>query len=112
MAKGAKRSNEVRERWGRIVDEWRGSGLGVRAFCRERGLSEHSLYAWRRRLGDGKPARRATRAAFLPVRVVSRGAPAGGIEIELPSGRVIRAGAGVEPEALARVVSLLDPRAC
>ena len=80
MAKGEKRSDRARERWARIVDEWRRSGLGVWAFCRKRGVGEHSFYAWRRRLGDGKPARAAARPGFLPVRVVSRGAPAGGIE--------------------------------
>ncbi len=34
------------------------------------------------------------------------------VKVELPSGRVIRVGSGVEPEALARLVLLLDPRAC
>jgi transposase-like protein len=109
MAKGAKRSDEARERWAGIVDEWRRSGLGVRAFCRKRGVGEHSFYAWRRRLRaerSPKPAA-AKKAGFLPVRVVSRGAPSGGIEIEFPSGHVIRAGAEVEAETLARAVALV-----
>jgi transposase-like protein len=109
----------ARERWERIVDEWRRTGLGVRAFCRKRGLSEHSFYVWRRKLsGAGTAGRRdgelaaAREAGFLPVRVVSRGPAAAGIEIEFPTGHVIRAGADADPEALARAVALLDPSRC
>lgn len=32
---------EARERWTRIVREWRKSGLGVRAFCRKHGVPEY-----------------------------------------------------------------------
>lgn len=112
MARGAGRSERARERWARVVADWRRSGLGVRAFCRERGLGEHSFYAWRRRLGGGKPARAGARPGFLPVRVVSRGAPQGGIEIEFPTGHVIRAGADAGADALARAFALVEPGRC
>ena len=32
---------EGRERWTRIIREWRRSGLGVRAFCRKHGVPEY-----------------------------------------------------------------------
>ncbi len=110
MAKSVSpRSVRARERWVGIVEEQRRSGLGVRAFCRKQGVSEHSFYAWRRRLHGTRPARStaAKEPGFLPVRVVSRGAPRSGIEIEFPSGHVIRAGAEIEPETLARAVALV-----
>lgn len=115
MAKGVNpRSVRARERWAGIVDEWRRSGLGVRAFCRKRGVGEPSFYAWRRRLRGARPARSAgaNKPGFLPVRVVSRGAPSAGIEIEFPSGHVVRAGADVAPETLARAVALVGSSQC
>jgi transposase-like protein len=37
-------------RWRRLVEDHRVSGLPVSAFCRDRGISPSSLFAWRRRL--------------------------------------------------------------
>jgi transposase-like protein len=37
-------------RWRRLVEDHRVSGLPVSAFCRDRGISQSSLFAWRRRL--------------------------------------------------------------
>jgi transposase-like protein len=114
MAKRPGRTRAAEARWRGALDDWRREGGSVQEFCRKRGVSEHGFYVWRRRLGEAKAAGSGeqARGAFLPVRVVSRGAPAGGVEVELPSGRVVRAGPLVEPEALARLVSLLDPRTC
>jgi hypothetical protein len=84
----------------------------VRAFCRERGVGEHSFYVWRRKLRNGKPVRREKRPGFLPVRVVSRGAPRDGIEIEFPTGHVVRAGTDVEADALARAFALVESSRC
>lgn len=46
-----KQRSQGKERfWRALLGRWRGSGLSVRAFCREQGLSEPSFYAWRRTL--------------------------------------------------------------
>ncbi|MHC4507008.1 MAG: IS66 family insertion sequence element accessory protein TnpA [Planctomycetota bacterium] len=104
---------EARERWTRIVREWRKSGLGVRAFCRKRGVPEHGLYAWRRRFRNEKGTdRREGKAAFVPVRVVPQGTGSTGFEISFPSGHVLRAGPQVDADTLARAVSLLDGKPC
>jgi hypothetical protein len=43
--------NPDKERfWRKQVEAWQRSGLSVREFCRRRGLSEASFYAWRREL--------------------------------------------------------------
>ena len=36
--------------WRRLLDQWRRSGLMVRAFCFDRGVKEASFYAWRREI--------------------------------------------------------------
>lgn len=106
---------------------WRGevashtaSGLSVRRFCQERGLSEPSFYAWRRTLQDRD---QTALPEFVPVHLTPQasasptaasGAPAssersvfaGGlrITIELRGGRVVHL-----PESIAteRLVALL-----
>ena len=50
MSTNKQRSISKEQFWRRMVRQWRGSGLSVRAFCEEHGLSEPSFYAWRRTL--------------------------------------------------------------
>jgi len=52
MARGAQRDGAKERFWRRAVRQQAASGLGVRAFCRERSLSEASFYAWRRTLAE------------------------------------------------------------
>jgi hypothetical protein len=52
------------ERWRKLIDQQRESGLPVSAYCRERGLSAASMFCWRRRLSQSA-------ATFKPVKVVS-----------------------------------------
>ena len=54
--------------WRTMVEQWRGSGLSVRAFCARRSLSEPSFYAWRRTLQE----RDAAQVRFVPVQVVAQ----------------------------------------
>lgn len=43
------------ERWRVILDEQRISGLPISVFCRQRGIGQSTLFAWRRRLaGTGQ----------------------------------------------------------
>jgi hypothetical protein len=41
---------EARERWSERITEQEASGLSIRAYCKERGIGEHSFYVWRQRL--------------------------------------------------------------
>lgn len=44
------RRGETREFWEAAVRLWKESGLSVRTFCRNEGLTEHAFYSWRREL--------------------------------------------------------------
>jgi len=46
-----RRDGGKERKWRGIIDEQRGSGQSVRAFCRSRGLHETSFYYWRREIG-------------------------------------------------------------
>lgn len=50
MSTRMQQSERKEREWRAIVERWAGSGMSVRAFCRARGLSEPSFYAWRRTL--------------------------------------------------------------
>jgi transposase-like protein len=111
MSTSKQRCSSKERFWRRIVREWRSSGLSVRAFCRERDLSEPNFYAWRRTLAE----RDAQAARFVAVRVVAdeKAATAArrsgsGLELLLSSGRVLRIGADFDEAALRRVLTLLE----
>jgi hypothetical protein len=89
--------------WRSMVEQQRQGGLTVREFCRERGISEPSFYAWRKELqrrddaqqsaggqrsgagnasGSGRVAARESRGRLIPVEIVGsrcegEGAPEG-----------------------------------
>lgn len=57
---------EASERWGTVLAELRESGLPISVFCRQRGVAQSTLFAWRRRLaGSGR------RMTFKAVKVVA-----------------------------------------
>lgn len=66
------RSLEKEQFWRLVLDEQAASGLSVRAFCRQEGISEPSYYAWRKELAvrDAKPASRPDKPNVVPVQVI------------------------------------------
>ena len=117
-----------------ILDAAFGTGSSVAATSDRRGVSRALIYLWRRQAREGGiagvgMAMPGDTAAFVPVRIEAylvRAGPAAltatrsvhrpcsprsracPIEIELTNGRVIKVYAGIDPEALARLVAVLD----
>jgi hypothetical protein len=120
MARQGRRDPHKERHWRRVVVEWRRSGQGVRDFCAARGLSEQSLYWWRRELAtrDRRPVAAAEAAPpprFVPIHVRTEPTatlPDGLIEVVLSNGRRLRAGADVTPGRLAELVRALEAAAC
>jgi transposase-like protein len=108
-----KASSTARERWRRIVKQQRSSGLSVARFCREQGLADSSLFAWKRRL-----AREAEEAAAPTFFAVTPAAPRderlpsdpsnGGIELHLGGGRHILLRPGFDGPTLAAALAVLE----
>lgn len=97
--------------WRRQVRRWRRSGLSVRAFCAELGLSEPSFYAWRRTLAE----REATAVQFVPLTVTPEArtataaeGSAGAVELVLDAGRRLHIGPGFDGPTLVRLLALLE----
>ena len=127
MAK--RRRDPAKERhWRQLLQRWRSSGLSVRALCQAPGLSEPSLYAWRRILAQRDAAApaprshvanpRAARPAFVPVHVRAddrtevNPPEEGCLEVLLAGQRVLRIRRGFDAATLQRLLAVLEPPAC
>jgi hypothetical protein len=93
-----------REYWRERIAEQERSGISVRRFCEEQGLTEQSFYLWRKRLQRQQPLRFALVETGL-----ARQQPATepGLELVLVTGERLRIGAGVDPVVLRRVLEAL-----
>lgn len=75
---------ERRTFWQQVIAQQEKSGQSVRAFCRERGIGEHSLYMWRQRL------QRETPVTFALVETKRAAAEPAMLELLLASGDRLR----------------------
>jgi hypothetical protein len=91
------------DQWRERIAERERSGLSVKQFCKERGLTECSFYAWRKRLRKKEPVRFALveRAALQEF---GNEAP---LELVLTTGERLRIGAGVDAATLRTVLEAL-----
>jgi hypothetical protein len=112
MASGGARDRQKEAAWRRRLGQQATSGQSVRAWCRERQVTENSFYWWRKELArrDAEPQA----ASFLPVHVTDNPARDGNsqIEIMLTDGRRVRLTGPVNREMLTAVLDVLERRAC
>jgi hypothetical protein len=99
-----KPANPNADEWAERIAAQRRSGMSVKQFCKEQGLTEYSFYAWRKRLQESGPVRFAL--VERNVRRQERTAePA--LELVLATGERLRIGAGVDTATLRTVLDLL-----
>jgi transposase-like protein len=111
------------ERWTRVIDEQRRSGLSVAVFCRERSVPPSSFFAWRRKLNLGQTSGTGgageVMAGFVEARVVDQQAGDGqtaarvcddavGVTIELAGGRRLLVKSGFNRQTLLDVIGVLE----
>ena len=112
-------SAEKEARWREIVERQAGSGLSIRGFCADEGISEPSFYAWRKKLRQrqdgGRRARQpkgreefgADAGLFVPLQLVDTVST---LEIIHPLGYRIQVTGNVDRVALRQVIEALDDR--
>ena len=104
--------------WRELMNRQAGSGLSVREFCAQEGISEPSFYAWRKKFreqkNDGTRVRKVRRVdepgrsgEFIPLRLLDSG---GTLEVLHPLGYQIRVSGEVNFHALQQVLDVLDQR--
>ncbi len=117
--RGRRADEGTREQWRKLVAEAAHSGRSIRAFCRERGVTEGQFYGWRTRLNGKTPRaakRRALSAATGPTFALVSDRAArlehAGLELVLGDGRRLRIGPGVDAAMLRTVLAVLEPGRC
>ena len=110
------RSREAtRQTWAERLARFAAAGLTAAQFCAAEGVSVASFYLWKRRLAAADPSPAAGASAppdgprLLPVRLPDRG-PA--VELVLPTGAVLRIGAGADEATLRGLLRLLGVLPC
>jgi transposase-like protein len=92
--------------WQDLIAQQERSGLAVRAFCSQHGVTEPSYYYWKKRLSKGAPVRFALVAANGTI--VKQNTP---LELELATGDRLHIGPGVDGATLRIVLEVLRDRA-
>ncbi len=119
----SRRSAEKEAYWRKMVRQQRRSGMTVRQFCQDHGVSEASFFSWQREIAtrdqqaagtaeNGSSSSRkkgaapppVNAAAFIPLRLSGASA----LELVHPRGHVLRIPAGFDGDCLAKVLQLLD----
>ena len=100
------RTSSKSEQWRERIAEHERSGISVKQFCKERGLTECSFYAWRKRL---RTQRQLVRFALVEREPAARqGAKTEAhLELVLVNGARLRIGAGADSTTLRMVLEAL-----
>ena len=98
-------ANRKADEWAERIAAQGRSGMSVKQFCKEHGLTEYSFYAWRKRLQESGPVRfalveRSARLKERPAEPV--------LELVLTSGERLRIGPGVDVPTLRIVLDVLQ----
>lgn len=120
-----RRDPALERQWRERVARWRASGLSVRAFCQQRGLTEPTFHYWIRELRARDEATAAQRTSspraaakrppatapsappmFVPLTVLPSATLA--VEVRCPSGHVVCL-SSCEVSALASLFAALNP---
>jgi hypothetical protein len=111
MGKEHETDNEPQQFWQMAIDTWQASGLAVRHFCKQEGLSEPSFYSWRKKLAtcdspkDSKVKEPAS-SGFIAVSLPQ--SHSAGLELILVSGNTLRISPSVDSKALTLAISVLQ----
>ena len=100
----AKPANPKADEWTERIAAQQRSGISVKQFCKEQGLTEYSFYAWRKRLQERGPVRFAL--VERNARQQERTAEAV-LELVLATGERLRIGTGVDAATLRAVLDIL-----
>jgi hypothetical protein len=97
-------ANPKADQWAERIAAQQRTGVSVKLFCKEQGLTEYSFYAWRKRLQQTGPVRFAL-VDRSPRR--QEHGPEAALELVLTTGERLRISAGVDAATLRTVLDAL-----
>jgi hypothetical protein len=107
MSKAEKSNTDQHQFWQMVLETFKSSGLSVRQFCSQEGLSEPSFYAWRKRLTKPQTSDIEKEEQPEPFIQVSMPSAKSGLELILASGHTLLIHSDVDSQVLTGVLSAL-----
>jgi hypothetical protein len=109
MSKAKKADTDQRQFWQMVLETFKSSGLSVRKFCQQEGLTEASFYSWRKRLSapqKSDPGKEPPQPdSFIQVSMPS--AKSVVLELILASGHKLHISSDIDPAFLTGVLSAM-----
>ena len=110
MSNVQKTDSEQQQFWQMVMETFKSSGLSVRNFCKQEGLSEPTFYSWRKKLAKSDEPKKdkpkdAKSSAFIEVAMPSE-KPCS-LEFILSSGNTLRISSHANCKTLTNVLSAL-----
>ena len=111
MNKSQKSNTDQQLFWQMVLETFKSSGLSVRQFCKQEGLSEPSFYSWRKRLTkvdepEADEEEACQSESFFQVSIPKNNSIA--LELVLNSGNTLRISSGTDSATLNDVISVLQ----
>jgi len=110
MSKAKKSDTDQQQFWQMVLDTFKSSGLSIRQFCKQEGLSEPSFYSWRKRLTQVDESDAVKEEVSQPDPFIKVSLPTekhGGLELVLSSGHTLRISSPADSQTLTTVLSAL-----
>ena len=110
MSKEQKTGTDQQQFWQMVLETFQSSGLSVRKFCKQEGLSEPSFYTWRKKITKSDEPKKGKQkdtnpSAFIKVSMPRNRSVA--LELILTSGNTLRIHSTADSKILTNVLSAL-----
>lgn len=101
----------VRRDWGRVMEDFRGSGMAVAGYCRKHGISRGLFDKWRKRLDEAAGQKQNHKLSdFVRVDVVPQSQMQ--LTIKFPGGVEVAVGNDCDVEILHTAITQLRGDSC
>ena len=110
MSRVKKADTDQQQFWQMAIETWQSSGLSIRQFCKQEGLSEPSFYLWRKKLTQVDESDADKEAVCQPEPFIQVSLPTekhGGLELVLSSGNTLRISSPADTQTLTTVLLAL-----
>ena len=110
MSNAKKSDTDQQQFWQMVIETWQNSGMSVRQFCKQEGLSEPSFYSWRKKLAKVEEPEADKEEVCQPGPFIQVSMPTdqhGGLELVLSSGNTLRISKATDSKTLTDVLSAL-----
>jgi hypothetical protein len=111
MSEEQKSDVDHQQFWQMAIETWKASGLSVRQFCKNEGLSEPSFYSWRKKFTGSdndeieQESPKSQQSEFIEITIPSNNSSV--VELVLTSGNILKIPNGIEAKTLMTIISVL-----